>query len=94
MGYIINTKAIKPQSIEVNTMFHPSEIKAMKAAKNKRIKFYFNTESDSTVPPSKAKPKIVEGSFRGSYAVILGDGTRINCANYSTAQYYVRVHSN
>jgi len=74
-------------------MFHPSELKAMKAAKNKRIKFYFNTETDSVTPPPKAKAKIVAGSFTGSYAVVLADGTRINCANYSTAQYYVRLHS-
>ena len=63
-------------------MFHPSELKAIKAANKART---------LSITP---KPKIIEGSFRGSYAVILGDGTRINCANYSTAQYYVRVHSN
>jgi hypothetical protein len=63
-------------------MFHPSELKAMKAAQRNRTKF-----------ATTSKPKIVAGSFIGSYAVVLADGTRINCANYSTAQYYVRLHS-
>jgi len=69
-------------------MFHPSEIKAIKAAKNKRIKFYFNTENDSTVPPSKAKAKIV--LLENAYAVSYPSGKIDRCTNLATAQWLVR----
>ncbi len=60
------------------------------------ISFIHPSERAATLAFNKAKlnkPKIIAGRFIGSYAVILSDGTRINCANYSTAQYYVRLHT-
>ena len=72
-------------------MFHPSELKAMKAAKNKRIKFYFNTETDNVTPPPKAKAKVV--LLSNSYGVAYPCGKVDRCNNLATAQYYVRLHN-
>jgi hypothetical protein len=70
-------------------MFHPSEIKAMKAAKNNRIKFYFNTETNEVKFPSKAKAKVV--LLSNSYGVAYPCGKIDRCNNLATAQYYVRA---
>ena len=50
-------QTITLHTIEVNNMFHPSELKAMKAAKNNRIKFSYNTETNviNFAPNSKGQ---------------------------------------
>jgi len=70
-------QTIKQHTIEVNTMFHPSELKAMKAAKNNRIKFTYNT---------KAKIVLLDNAYGVSYP----DGRIDRCTNLATAQYLVR----
>ena len=51
-------------------MFHPSELKAMKAAKNNRIKFSYNTESNIIKfkhPKAEAKIVLLSNSYGVSY---------------------------
>jgi len=64
-------------TIEVNNMFHPSELKAMKAAKATRTKFTIVT-----------KAKIV--LLNNAYGVSYPDGRIDRCVNLATAQYLVR----
>ena len=59
-------------------MFHPSELKAMKAAKNNRIKFTYNT-----------KAKVV--LLGNAYGVAYPDGKIDRCTNLATAQHLVRT---
>ena len=59
-------------------MFHPSELKAMKAAKSNRIKFTYNT-----------KAKVV--LLSNAYGVVYPDGKVDRCTNLATAQHLVRT---
>ena len=70
-------------------MFHPSELKAMKAAKNNRIKFSYNTETNIIKFPSNTKAKVV--LLSNAYGVSYPDGRIDRCTNLATAQHLVRT---
>ena len=70
-------------------MFHPSELKAMKAAKNNRIKFSYNTETNVIDFAPKAKAKVV--LLGNAYGVAYPDGKIDRCTNLATAQHLVRT---